>query len=165
MPRIEFIIKTGNDAQAGAGEDSRVYCSIAGREFRLEKSGEEFKRNATDTFIAGQGSPPANITNPSEHDPSNPDLFLRNLPAETATVVPGNPGAAGTRPRPMTIRIVPKNQQKGWQLEDARVRVLGIGLSSGFPPSDVFNFRVVGGQNTNRWLGDDFGTSVELELV
>jgi hypothetical protein len=166
IPRIEFDIRTGNVSQGNAGDDSRVYCSVAGREFRLEKSGNEFGQGDHDIFIAGQGSPSANISNASKNDPNNPQLLLRNLPAETATVVPGNPGQAGTRPQPIMIRYVPKDQQKGWQLEDAQVRVVNAGgVSTGFPPSNVFTFRVVGGQSNNRWLGNDFGTAVELELV
>jgi hypothetical protein len=169
IQRIEFHTHTGNVSQGNAGNGSRVYCLIAGREFRLEKSGNEFGQGDHDDFIAGQGNPPANISNAAQNDPNNPQLLIRNLPAETATITspdPADPGfEAGTRPQPIIIRYVPKDQQKGWQLEDAHVRVVNVGGSTGFPPSNVFEFRVAGGQSNNRWLGNDFGTAVELELM
>jgi hypothetical protein len=160
IQRIEFTIKTGCDPKANAGTDSKVYCSIAGREFRLEKSGEEFKQGASDTFIAGLGTPTTNIENASLNDPNNPQLFLRSLP------VTGQPAGstAGTKPEPIYIRYDPKDQNKGWQLENATVKVVNVGnASSDFPPTNLFQFDVVGGNNTNRWLGNDFGTSVALE--
>jgi hypothetical protein len=168
IPRLEFEIKTGDVSQGNAGEDSRIFCFVAGREFRLEKSGGEFGQGATDLLIVGQGNPPANISNSSENDPNNPQLLIRNLPAETANVLPTTPAGpdlrAGIRPQPIFIRYVPRDQQKGWQLEDAHVRVIGLG-STGFPASEVFEFRVSGGQSNNRWLGEKFGTSVGLELL
>jgi hypothetical protein len=170
IERIEFDIKTGDVSQGNAGDDSRVYCLIAGREFRLEKSGSEFGQGDHDVFIAGQGSPSANISNASKNDPNDPQLLIRNLPAETANIPGLGPTPpdfkAGTRPQPIIIRYVPKDQQKGWQLEDAHVRVVSVGgTSTGFPPSNVFEFHVPGGQSNNRWLGNDFGTAVELELM
>jgi hypothetical protein len=145
ITKIEFTIKTGNDQQANAGADSKVFCGIAGREFRLEKTGVEFDRNTNETIVAGNG---ANISNPALNDPNNPELLLDNLPN-------------GTKPQPLYIRYVPSDQNKGWQLENATVKVFG---QAGLPPSGFFEFKIIGYSSTNRWLGEKFGTAVWLAI-
>ena len=177
IQRIEFEIKTGNGPQGNAGSDSRIFCFIAGREFRLDKSGNPFGQGDNDLIVAGiafAGRPAPNISNPTENDPNNYRIEIANLPFESQTV-PRPPGVqftptpiAGTTPQPIFIRYVPKDQQKGWQLEDAHVRVVNENDNSfpGWPANgnSFFEFQVTGGPSNNRWLGDKFGTSVGLEL-
>ena len=70
MPAIEIIdikIVTGN--VSGAGTDGEVYLGICGREFRLDTSGDDFKRGANDIFRLGSN---ANIKNKERNDPRNP---------------------------------------------------------------------------------------------
>ena len=132
--KLEFRIKTGNDQQANAGSDSRVFCGIGGREFRLERPGlSEFGRNSNEVIIAG--NPGANIDNPAENDPGNPTGELENLPG---VLSPG-----GTKPQPVYIRYEPKDQQKGWQLEDATVKVFQPPGGSGFPPGGSYGTRLL----------------------
>jgi hypothetical protein len=67
----------------------------------------------------------------------------------------------GTKPQPLYIRYVPSDQNKGWQLENATVKVFG---QAGLPPSGFFEFRIIGDSSTNRWLGEKFGTAVWLAI-
>jgi hypothetical protein len=158
--RLEFTITTGNVPQGNAGSGSRIYCGIGGREFRLDRQGlSDFGQGTTETIVAGApGSPGVNIANPAENDPSNPMgelIFLPNV------LAPG-----GTRPQPVYIRYEPKDQQKGWQLENATVKVIKPSGGSGFPPApnDFYLYRIIGGVTNNRWLGDKFEKAVGLAL-
>jgi hypothetical protein len=160
IQRIEFRIKTGNVAQGNAGSDSRIFCYVAGREFRLDKSDNPFGQGDNDLIVAGMPMgrlPPPNISNPSENDPNNYPLALTNLPDDL------QPLPISSYPlQPIFIRYVPEDQQKGWQLEDANVRVIDDGRSNG--TRRFFDFRIIGGQSINRWLGEKFGTKVGLQL-
>jgi hypothetical protein len=60
ITKIEIDIETGNIQ--GAGTNGRVYLGICGREFRLDKPGDQFRVGILDKFIIGIGS---NIENPN----------------------------------------------------------------------------------------------------
>jgi hypothetical protein len=155
--RLEFTITTGNVPQGNAGSDSRVYCGIGGREFRLDRPGMTDFNPGTETIIAGSpGSPGVNIANPAENDPSNPVGELDFLPNVLA------PG--GTKPQPVYIRYEPENQQKGWQLQNAIVKVIRPPGGSGFPATNEYLYNIIGGSTTSRWLGDKFEKAVGLTL-
>ena len=59
ITKIEIDVETG--AIERAGTNGRVYLGICGREFRLDKPGDQFRVGISDNFIIGIGS---NIENP-----------------------------------------------------------------------------------------------------
>jgi hypothetical protein len=141
--RIEVEIKNGNVTQGNAGSGGSFHCFIAGTEFTIDKSSIPYGQGDKDLFIASLGAPSANMSNPDENQSSNPNVWLANLRQE-CTTVPTKPGESvetGPRIQPHSIRQIPKDQQKGWQLEDALTRVRNeAGVPSGLTASDVFEF-------------------------
>ena len=74
VDRIVVKIQTGN--KSAAGTNGKVYLGIGGREFRLNKSGDQFKRNKEDEFILGVG---ANILSPDKNGLPLDSSFLTIL--------------------------------------------------------------------------------------
>lgn len=68
---ITVSTNTGNDAT-----DNSVYLGIAGREFRMDTSSDDFEDNNSDTFTFGHNS---NVSNSSDNDPRNPALTIDDL--------------------------------------------------------------------------------------
>ncbi len=69
---ISVTVETGDD-----GTDDDVYLGIAGREFKLDTSDNNFQSNTTETFTLGGTS--ANVENASLNDPTSPQLDLLGL--------------------------------------------------------------------------------------
>lgn len=62
---IEVSITTGNNGTLGA-----VYLGIGGREFRLNRLGQnDFMRNNVSQFVLGDGSHAFSVVNPDANDP------------------------------------------------------------------------------------------------
>ena len=71
IKQVKVIIETGD--ASGAEADGPVYLGLGAREFRLDKTGDQFRRGTTDTFILGNGTlGPPNVLNPNENDPATP---------------------------------------------------------------------------------------------
>lgn len=100
---INLRIVTGN--VSGAGTDGAVYLGICGREFRIDSSGDDFKRGAIDIFRLGSNS---NIKNEERNDPRNPKLRTEDLDKF-----------------PVYIRLEPKGDAPDWNLKF-------VGVQAGF---------------------------------
>jgi hypothetical protein len=111
---IEVTITTGNNGTLGA-----VYLGIGGREFRLNRLGQnDFKRNDVSQFVLGDAGHSYAVANPDVNDPKTPlpldtadllsfPLYLRLAGANghwhvAAGTIKVNAGAASA-----TIRILP----------------------------------------------------------
>lgn len=71
---IEVSITTGNNGTLGA-----VYLGIGGREFRLNRLGQnDFMKNNVSQFMLGDGSHAFSVVNPDANDPK------KGLPLDSA---------------------------------------------------------------------------------
>ena len=59
------------------GRNGKVYLGIGGREFRLNKSGNQFQQNKGDEFIIGVGS---NVLKPEKNDLLQTSSFSNDSP-------------------------------------------------------------------------------------
>jgi hypothetical protein len=65
---IEVSITTGNNGTLGA-----VYLGIGGREFRLNRLGQnDFMQNNVSQFVLGDASHAFSVVNPAANDPKKP---------------------------------------------------------------------------------------------
>ena len=69
ITRIDFRIQTAN--QPGAGTDGDVWGAVAGREFYLDSSANDFEQGDNRTYTCGDGS---NVLNAADNDPRHPQL-------------------------------------------------------------------------------------------
>lgn len=73
---IEVSITTGNNGTLGA-----VYLGIGGREFRLNRLGQnDFMKNNVSQFMLGDGSHAFSVVNPDANDPK------KGLPLDSADI-------------------------------------------------------------------------------
>jgi len=73
--RIEVSITTGNNGTLGA-----VYLGMAGREFRLNRLGQnDFMRNNVSQFVLGDPSHPFAVRDADNNDPKNPQLDTTDI--------------------------------------------------------------------------------------
>ena len=146
ITQVVVTIKTGN--ASGADADGPVYLGLGPREFRLNKTGNQFERNKTDTFVLGNTGPPggaANVSNANENDPLNP------------TIIEG----ADLLNSPYNVYIRYESDTK-WLVGDVIVEAIGqVGVS--FPPFQ-HTFRVKFGiASPGIWLGKDSGKFLYLQ--
>jgi hypothetical protein len=142
--KITATIKTGDVTNAPT--NGRVYLGIGGREFRLNKPGDQFKRGATDTFIIGDGG---NIDNPrNANDLPFVGAGTVNAPAVEYTDLPIYP---------KYVRLEPKEEDDDWNVESVNVMATLYFASTPTTTSSVFSD--LGG---NVWLGNQFGKMLEL---
>lgn len=148
-------IKTGD--ASGADADGPVYLRVGTREFRLDKTGDQFKRNTPDHFVLGNGTVggPANVKNPVENDPLKPLQVLADvLGAPVPINIP--PGTVPVNP-PYNVYIRYESNIK-WLVESVTVRIIGDGA-----PSFDLTFRVRFGISLpGIWLGEDYGKFLYL---
>jgi hypothetical protein len=153
MTHIDNIVATINTKNVtNAGTNGEVYLGIGGREFRLNQSGDQFKKGDTDVFKIGSAS-----------DIENPDI--NGLPLD--------PGANGKSPEinenilsgpsvfPVYIRLDPKDgSDNDWNVE--KVSVVATG---GFGATKTFIFPKTGGvlNDGTVWLGRKSGLTLFLE--
>jgi hypothetical protein len=159
MTHITQIIAdiTTGDA-SGADADGPVYLRVGPREFRLDKTGDQFKRHTTDRFVFGSpgpgGSP--NVKNPGDNDPQKPIILLPDLGVPfvgSTPTVPPNP--------PYTVHIRYESNIK-WLVEAITVRVIGDPSVSS--PSFSVPFGVKNGIiPPGIWLGEDFAKFLYLQ--
>jgi hypothetical protein len=74
ISRIDIQIATANVLNAGT--DGFVYVGVAGREFQLDASGNDFEQGANRVYTLGNG---ANILDAGDNDPRNPQLRTEDV--------------------------------------------------------------------------------------
>jgi hypothetical protein len=142
--KITVAVKTGDVTNAPT--NGRVYLGLGGREFRLNKPGDQFKRGATDTFIIGDGG---NIDNPRN---ANELPFVGAGTINAPAIEFSDLGLY-----PTYLRLEPKEEDDDWNVESVSViarkynGTIDTGISSAY--SDL------GG---NIWLGNPFGKVLDL---
>jgi hypothetical protein len=143
--KITVVIKTGDVTNAPT--NGRVYLGLGGREFRLNKPGDQFKRGATDTFIIGDGG---NIDNPRN---------ANDLPFVTGTANAPVIEYSTLGLYPKYVRLEPKDDDDDWNVET----VNGLAeLYFGTGGSGVVTaFSDLPGTG-NIWLGIPFGKVLDL---
>lgn len=145
--RIVVKIQTGD--KPNASTNGKVYLGIGGREFRLNKSGNQFQKGKEDEFLIGVGS---NILEPTKNGlPLNPS-FQDNSPE-----IPFN--TIGVYP--VYIRFEPSNSNDEWNVDRVYVNVRS---SSGVPAAglDFYAYILNEINDDNIWLGEDSGLFINL---
>jgi PLAT/LH2 domain len=140
--QIKVEIKTGNESTAGT--NGKVFLGIGGREFRLDKPGNQFQKNHTDTFTINSTN--SDIENPERN--SLPNIGNANSPRiENKVGITFN--------FPVYLRFDPNDNDDDWNIERVKVRVIG-GLNSTFIyPNDIL-------KDGNIWLGNKSGLFLGL---
>jgi hypothetical protein len=136
-------VLTGN--VSGAGTDGNVYLGVAGREFRLDSSKDDFERKSWREYIMGAGplepnlpAPQIRVTNPDKNDPR------KGFPLDTDNL----------NRAPVYIRFEPENSDDNWNLKFAAALVYADGkFFAGYLVPQVFD---------NLWLGTGSGKVVYL---
>jgi hypothetical protein len=131
------VTVTTSDINA-AGTNGKIFLGIGGREFRLDKPGDQFERGDIDTFIIGEGS---NIENPNRND----------LPIPNGTQDSPKVTYNDVMKFPKYIRFEPRNDGDNWNIDQVTVTTL--------PKTNVFQ-----GPNPqgNIWLGKRSGLFLGL---
>ena len=131
--QIQIQVKTGNSQSAGT--NGKVYLGIGGREFRLNKAGNQFEGGIDSFEILTSGTNDPNEIN--NHDEIN-SLNGTNAPTIDSIAITRNP---------KYIRFEPQNDNDNWQVNSIVVTVTGN--------ANLQEFRgPIGG---NIWLGTRFG--------
>jgi hypothetical protein len=139
--QIKAEVRTGD--VAGADTNGRVYLGIGGREFRLNKPGNQFERHTIDKFIIGAGG---NIDNPNNGN-SLPVLGDSNAPRIEF---------ASLNQNPEYIRFEPQGDEDKWNVEAVTV------IAEEYNPGPTGNTRTFTDLPGNIWLGNKFGLVLPL---
>ncbi|GAA3956274.1 hypothetical protein GCM10022384_06830 [Streptomyces marokkonensis] len=140
ITKLSVQLYTASDA--GAGTDGFVYIGIAGREFHVDASRNDFEAGDQFTYIFGDG---ANVLDDARNDPRLPRLDTDDADRY-----------------PVYVRFSGKDNDDDWCLEGVTVTVNPGG--SGTRTYD--NPRLVGTGNDQKiWLGKRFGNTVQLRRV
>ena len=115
---ISVAVKTGD--VKGGSTNGRVYLGLGGREFRLDTSDDDFKRNALDCFRLGDGD---NVRRAERNDPRNPAVDTADL-----------------EQFPTYIRF----EGKSWNLRFVSVEVAGTGFGADLGPDGLWMGHVSG---------------------
>lgn len=144
--KITAVIKTGNINDAPT--NGRVYLGIGGREFRLNKPGDQFKKGATDTFIIGDGG---NIDNPRH---------ANELPFFQGTENCPRLEFSDLTKFPTYVRLEDEVEDDDWNVEAVSVVAAkyDFGAPSVPPDSRTYNSGLAG----HIWLGKKFGKMLQL---
>jgi len=136
IKQIRVTISTGNINAAST--DGKIFVGLGGREFRLDKPGNQFERGNTDTFIVGDGS---NIENPNRND----------LPTTNGTQDSPKITYYDVINFPKYIRFEPQNDGDNWNVDHVNVTTI--------PETKIFQ-----GPNPegNIWLGKISGLFLGL---
>jgi hypothetical protein len=131
--RIDVRLITST--KTNAGTDGRVYIGVAGREFYINSSGDDFEKGADHTYVLGKGS---NIKYDSGNDPQKPQLVTGDL-----------------NKYPVYLRFEPLGENPDWNLEYVIVTV-----NPGENQIRFENKRLSGSPDI--WLGQKKGKYVYL---
>jgi hypothetical protein len=145
ITRIEASVRTA--AGSDSGTDGWVYLCIGGREFLLDTPADDFPSSSegtTETFVLGEG---ANVSNPGDNDPRNPQLHASDLDRF-----------------PTYIRFGHKAKDDVWHLERVDVAVTTSGDGGRIRHYD---YRALADNGTKRSLrlGAGYGAVVHLASV
>ncbi len=132
ITKIEIDVETG--AIERAGTNGRVYLGICGREFRLDKLGDQFRVGILDNFIIGTGS---NIKNPNGVN----DIINSSNSYEIDTHI--------LNIFPKYIRFEPQDNDDNWNVSRVELRITD-------DTNIVHKFNALDG-NGNIWLGKESG--------
>lgn len=103
---IRLGIATGDiPREDGEGTNGDLYLGIAGREFYIDKAGEDFEPRKPRTYVFGEG---ANVLEAEYNDPRHP-------PLDTEVALSN----------PVYLRFAPKGRDDNWLLDDAQVALNG----------------------------------------
>jgi hypothetical protein len=94
---IKVNIETGD--LSGAGTDGDVYVGVAGREFFLDTTRDDFERGSSRQYVLGSGS---NVNNAGVNDPRKQNLLVEAVDFF-----------------PVYIRFQPESRGDNWQLQRA----------------------------------------------
>lgn len=139
--KIKVEIKTSNIENAGT--DGDIFIAIAGREFKLDSSENDFQRDSTRTYILGKRRVAANETpvlNAGENDPLTPFIL----------------DTADLDRFPIWIRFEPLGSSPDWNLDSV--------LATVNPGNGEVRYHVLDGTG-NLWLGQDSGKYCFLKKV
>jgi hypothetical protein len=137
ITQINIIVKTGN--VPGAGTDGKIYLGIGGREFKLDKPGNQFEKGDSDTFTIGTGS---NIENSNE---------INSLPSPGGNTNSPNIEDIDIELNSKYIRFDPSDNDDNWNVENVQVEVVDIGRTYRGP------------RDGNIWLGSRSGLFLGLK--
>ncbi|ONK14767.1 hypothetical protein [Streptomyces sp. MP131-18] len=134
---IELKLQTAKDSDAGT--DGWVYLGIAGREFHVETSDNDFEPGAAYTYVFGEN---ANVLDPERNDPGAPRISTDDLDRF-----------------PAYIRFEPRNNDDAWCLDEVSVVV----NPASELPHRFSNPAVIGAAEHRKvWLGQKTGKSIHL---
>jgi hypothetical protein len=141
--KITATIRTGD--VSGADTNGRVYLGIGGREFRLNKPGDQFRRNTQDIFIIGDGE---NIENPDNSNslPIGGDVNSPRIEFSDLNLYP------------RYIRFEPQDNGDKWNM--AFAIVVAEQYNGNVPSGNSQTFTDLSG---NIWLGTRSGQFIGLK--
>lgn len=96
ISRIDVRIRTSEEN--GSGTDGSVFLGICGREFQLDKQGDDNESGDSRGYTIGRD---ANILHPGDNDPRNPSIDENDISKY-----------------PVYIRFLPKDSDDVWTVED-----------------------------------------------
>lgn len=146
IEQIQVIVVTGS--VNGAGTNGRIFLGMGGREFRLNKSGNQFQKGDTDTFQIGGVIGPDSINNQNNSN---------DLPAVPGTVNAPAIEYSTLDEYPTYIRFEPQNSDDNWNVQSVSVNIKESGANG---ESITLNDRT---GNGNIWLGNDSGLFLGLK--
>lgn len=144
IEQIRLTVITGNIN--GASTNGHIFCGIGGREFRLNKSGNQFQRGDTDTFQIGGVIGPDSINNPNNSNDLPPLPGTVNAPAIEYNTLDDYP---------TYIRFEPQDNDDNWNVSRVELRVTD-------DTNIVHKFNALDG-NGSIWLGENSGLFLGLK--
>ncbi|MER7576682.1 hypothetical protein [Streptomyces sp. NPDC126514] len=140
ITKITIQLWTATEAEAGT--NGFVYLGIAGREFHVDASRNDFEAGDNYTYTLGAG---ANVLDAARNDPASPRL-----------------DTSDTDSYPVYLRFEGKDNDDAWCLEGVTVTV-----NPGTPTARTYdNDRLAGtGANQKIWLGQRYGKALYLKRV
>jgi len=133
LTTIQLVLQTADDS--GAGTDGDVFLGLAGREFTIDTTADDFERGDARTYRLGDG---ANVRNAAVNDPRSPALQVESIDRF-----------------PAYVRFQPQNRSDNWHLTRASVTVNG-GLFPMWDTAEHLSPRV------GLWLGVRSGLVAHL---
>ena len=126
--RIDVQVWTGTKRYSGT--DGEVYIGVAGREFYIDTSADDFEAGSNRVYVLGSG---ANIKWASKNNPRVPQLRTEDLDKF-----------------PVYLRFEPRGSGPNWNLE----RVI-VTVNPGPSQIKFDNIRLAG--SPDLWLGQKYG--------
>ncbi|MEU6394410.1 hypothetical protein [Streptomyces sp. NPDC046939] len=140
ITKLSVQLYTATDSEAGT--DGFVYLGIAGREFHVDASRDDFEPGDNYTYVFGDGT---NVLDPDRNDPRLPRLDTDDLDRY-----------------PVYLRFAGKDNDDDWCVERVTVTV-----NPGGPGSSTYDNPRLAGSGVDRkiWLGKRCGETVRLRRI